>query len=108
MKEKQDSNLALTWRNRGENNCMQLPLRFLLSSQSKRAERNRASIKCSTPLQGGSKHRLSDLGAGTKQSPASHQSWQGWMTVWPLLMGGGGGKRGEWRRKDAAKRPKGH
>lgn len=77
-----------------------------------RVERSRAHRKCSAALRGGSKHSLSDLGAGTEQSPASHQSWQGWMAVWPLLMGeegkrqGGGG--GEWRLKDAAKRAKGH
>lgn len=59
-----------------------------------RVERSRAHHKCSAALQGGSKHSLSDLGAGTEQSPASHQSWQGWMAVWPLLMGEGGRRWG--------------
>ncbi|KAK5870295.1 hypothetical protein PBY51_024946 [Eleginops maclovinus] len=57
---------------------------------------------------GGSKHSLSDLGAGTEQSPASHQSWQsGWLSG-PLFIGGGRGGEGAGRLKDAAKRAKGH
>lgn len=81
--------LSSKWTNRGETNRVQPPQHFSLSSR-KRVERSRAHHKCSAALQGGSKHSLSDLGAGTEQSPASHQSWQGWMAVWPLLMGEGG------------------
>lgn len=55
-----------------------------------RVECNRAHHKCSAALQGGSEHSLCDLGAGTEQPPASHQSWQGWLAVWPLLVEGGG------------------
>lgn len=77
------------WTYRGEKNCMQLFRHVPLSSWKSGAQH-----KCSSALQGGSKHSLSDLGAGTEQSPASHQSWQGWKAVWPLLMGERGEKEG--------------
>lgn len=75
-------------------------------------ERSTAELITSVALQGGSKHSLSDLEAGTEQSPASHQSWQACSAVWPLLMVGERREEeegvGGWRRKDAARRPKGH
>ena len=67
-----------------------------------------AHHKCSATGGGGSKHRLSDLVAGTEQSPASHQSWQGWMAVWLLLMGGGREEEEEEEKKrrcQTTKRP---
>lgn len=90
----------------GENNCTDSSA--LSVCHLGRVECSRAYHKCSAALQGGSKHSLSDSEAGTEQSPASHQSWQGRMAVWPLLMVEGGGDGRGWRQKGAAKRPKGH
>lgn len=46
-------------------------------------------------LQGRSKHSLSDLGAGTEQSPASHQSWQAGLDGCLAAVDGGRRRREE-------------
>lgn len=52
----------------------------------------------------GDLNTASDLGAGTEQSPASHQSWQDRLAVWRLLLMRG--RRVEWGSGDGQTLPK--